>query len=199
MNLSPAANTRPLSNMLLSVPFRATFVQLICAILCIFSAATFAQQAAVAPAAGVLARGAETILTPMFSAGVEVVKPGQKPETVALRGMMVKTGDSWICYDTGKAAVAAIWTGTSLDLRKTNLATYKGLESGAVVVTGESKPFSAAAPGRWRGVYLHGDQVIAATERNGMAAYELLADPPKVLTAEEAATLTKGGPSRWPE
>jgi glucose/arabinose dehydrogenase len=187
------------SSMPQSVRLRARFVQLLSALPWLAALTASGQQGSVAPAAGVLGRGAETVLTPMFSAAVEVAKPGAKPETVALRGMLVKSGDSWICYDTGKAAVAAIWTGASFDLRKTNLATYKGVESGAVVVTGEAKPFTAAEPGRWRGVYRHGDQVIAATDRNGKTVYELLANPPKVLTPEEAAALTKGGPPRWPE
>ena len=161
------------------------------------AATIFAQQGTVSPAAGVLARGADTVLTPMFSAAVEVAVDGGKPETVALRGVLIKSGESWICYDTGKPGIAGIWTGALLDLKKTNRATYKGLESGAVVISGQRKPAPEAVPGKWLGFYLHGDQVIAAVKRNGATAYEVVADPPKALSAEEAAGLTRGGPARW--
>jgi glucose/arabinose dehydrogenase len=179
---------------------RVSFVRAaVCALPFTLGSSLLAQQGSVAPAAGVLAKGAETVLAPMFSAAVEEAREGRKPEPVALRGMLVKSGDSWICYDTGTPGVAAIWSKASLDLRKTNLATYKGLESGAVVVTGERKPVAPPRAGRWRGVYFYGDQVIAAVERDGATNYELIADPPRTLGAEEAAKLTKGGPLRWPE
>lgn len=156
-------------------------------------------QATVAPAAGVLAKGAETELEPFFSAAVETLDAAGKPQTIALRGLLVPSGKGWICYDTAQGGIAAIWPEATLDLKKTNLATYKGLESGAVIVQGERKPVPAIIPGRWRGLYLNGDQVIAVVERKGSTIHEVIADPPRALTLEEAAALHRGGPARWKE
>lgn len=158
-----------------------------------------AQQGSVAPAAGMLAKGAETNLSPMFSAAVETLDAAGKPQSLALRGLMVKSGDGWVCYDTGAGGVAAIWAKPTLDFHKTNLATYKGLESGAVIVSGETKPLPPVEKGRWKGCYLHGDRVIAAVERSGKLTYELIDATPRALMEKEAIEWTRGGPARWPE
>src|SRR5689334_22889909 len=90
----------------LSLP---TFTVLAAASSLALSGSLFAQQGSAAPAAGMLAKGSETNLSPMFSAAVETLDPSGKPQSLALRGLMVKSGDGWVCYDTGAGGVAAVW------------------------------------------------------------------------------------------
>src|SRR5689334_4126569 len=102
-------------------------------------ASGLAQQATVSAPAGVLGKGAESQFAPAQAMAVAEKLPSGEVQMVALRGLLVSTGTGWLCYDTGLPGVVAEWTEAKLDLSKTNFATYKGLETGAVVVSGQRK------------------------------------------------------------
>jgi glucose/arabinose dehydrogenase len=163
-------------------------------------ASVCAQNETVAPPAGTLGKGARTVLEPFFSAAVEVPAEDGKMRTIALRGLLVRAEKGWLCYDMDRAGVVATWEDAAFDLKKTNLATYKGLESGAVIVNGTMREAGVDKPGKWRGIYLQGRDVVAVVEREGRKVHELLTGPaPRELSAEEAAPFLKGGSPRWGE
>src|SRR5689334_6231380 len=101
-------------------------------------AAASAQQVTVAPPAGVLGKGAETLYGPVVATAVEI--PGEKQE-VNTRGIVVRgggEGTTWnLCFDTDALVPRIGWSGGFLDLKKTNLGTYKGLTNGAANPIGD--------------------------------------------------------------
>ncbi len=142
---------------------------------------THAQQASVAPAAGVLAKGAQTGYGPILFCAVEIPGPEGKLQTLALNGLLIRLGDTWICFDTVRLTLVGAWPKAVLDFKKSNLGTYKGLESGAVVIREPVVPNlpqhqSATGkdnkPGRWRGVRISGSAAVLEYEIDGRVIRE---------------------------
>lgn len=162
-----------------------------------FACTVAAQQASIAPAPGVLGKGAESLFAPAQAMGVEEKTADGKIETVALRGILVRSGDRWLCYDTDAPGVVAEWSNVKFDLTKTNFATYKGLTSGAVIISGERKPSTIRKPTpgeKWRGLLIGGTSVIAmTTSLNGIEHQDLLTPHPHDIA------VPTGGKPNWPQ
>ena len=149
----------------------------------LLSSIAAAQEATVAPAAGVLGKGAETLYGPLISAGVEVRDGEGKDQPLALRGVLFRPlgggAKAWGCYDIDRRALVALWPEAELDFRKSNLGTYKGTGSGAVVVTSPAPslvPPPDAQPSDWLGIRIAGPRVIFCVRNNGAesrVSYEL--------------------------
>ncbi len=151
--------------------FRAILGQSACALTSAATlvAAASAQQVTVAPPAGVLGKGAETLYGPVVATAVEI--PGEKPEVIT-RGIVVRGADekhSWcFCYDVDHARVAAVWHDGFLDLKRTNLGTYKGLTNGAAIPLGSLMKRALVADSGYRsdesvqylGYYVHGSAIV---------------------------------------
>lgn len=128
---------------------------------------TFAQQPTVAPAAGVLGRGAETLYGPVLSAAVEVKSADGVATPLALRGILFRPvgggPKAWGCFDVDRRALVGMWNEVELDFGKSNLGTYKGLGTGAVVVTetSHSLPLPPGDAGAdWLGLRLAGPRTV---------------------------------------
>jgi glucose/arabinose dehydrogenase len=143
----------------------------------------FAQQPTVAPAAGVLGRGAETLYGPMISAAVEVKSADGAERPLALRGILFRPAgggpNSWACYDVDRRALAGIWPEAELEFGKSNLGTYKGLGTGAVVLK-EKAPSLALPPEEgtdaWIGFRVAGSRIVFCTRAGNLeqrVSYEI--------------------------
>lgn len=119
-----------------------------------------AQQPTVAPAPGVLGKGAETIWGSALATALEL--PGNPPAFIA-RGIVVRRAfDLQFAFDVDRLQPVAAWAQGFLELSRTNIGTYKGLGNGAALPKGHLLPFDAAAARlhiapaqsvRYRGVY----------------------------------------------
>lgn len=120
------------------------------------------------------------------------------PRHLASKGLVVKLGEhdeGYVCYDTDTQRMAAAWTGGFLNLRLTNIGSYKGDKTGAAEVAGEVQFSTASGPGavsgsdfadprpegagplphvkaRFKGFYLHGQQVILSYQVEGCDVLE---------------------------
>lgn len=140
------------------------------------------QQPSVAPAAGVLGKGASTEYGPLVFCAVETPGPDGKAVPLTLNGLLLRSGDTWLCFDTVKLTLVGVWPKAVLDLKKSNLGTYKGLESGAVMVVGPALPTlprtlgastaDGKEKGRWRGVHLCGSTPVLEYEVGGRIVRE---------------------------
>jgi glucose/arabinose dehydrogenase len=95
-----------------------------------------------------------------------------------------------VCYDTDTLRMAAAWTGGFLDLSETNIGTYKGNRTGAAMIDGQIVFSVSDGPGwsvdgrfddprenrvgpmpralcRFKGFYLHGNDVVLACDVAG--------------------------------
>ena len=159
----------------------------------------FAQQPTVAPAAGVLGRGAETLYGPMVSAAVEV-RGGDGVETpLALRGILFRPigggPKAWGCFDVDRRALVGMWSEAELEFGKSNLGTYKGLGTGAVVVRAAAPSLSLPpgdADADWLGLRVSGPRVIFCFGKRGVS-YDLIGG--RIVSAEAAGQLS----ANWPE
>ena len=145
--------------------------------------AAFAQQAIVAPVAGVLGRGAETLYGPVISAAVEVKSADGTERPLALRGILFRPvgggANSWACYDVDRRALVGMWADAALDFGKSNLGTDKALGTGAVVLR-EKAPSRALPPVaenvEWLGFRVAGGRTVFCTRQGGVESrisYEL--------------------------
>ncbi len=143
----------------------------------------FGQQATVAPAAGVLGKGAETLYGPVLSAAVEVKSADGSEKLLALRGVLFRPVGggvkSWACYDVDRRALVGMWEEAALDFAKSNLGTYKGVGTGAVVLH-EKRPSLALPPAAenavWLGFRVAGERTVFCTLQSGgesRISYEL--------------------------
>src|SRR5262245_16756 len=158
-----------------------------------------AQAPTLAPAAGVLGKGAESVFAPAQCFAVEEKDADGKIQHVAERGILVPMGNRWMCYDVEQRKVVAEWTGVTWDFSKTNFGTYKGLGTGAVVIAGEHEPLvqpSMLTGAIWQGYYLHGKIVVVAGKVDGKSVFEILGSksPPK-----DPRNVIRGGPANWPQ
>jgi glucose/arabinose dehydrogenase len=158
-----------------------------------------AQQPTVAPAAGVLGKGAESVFAPAQCFAVEEKDADGKIQHVAERGILVRIADRWLCFDVEQRKVVAEWTKVTFDLSKTNFGTYKGLGTGAVVITGEPDPLvrpSTLTGAIWRGYYCYGEIVVLAGKIGEKPAFEVLSTK---SSPKDPRDLIQGGPSNWPQ
>lgn len=149
----------------------------------LLSSIAAAQEATVAPEAGVLGKGAETLYGPLVSAAVEVRDAAGQDNPLALRGVLFRPvgggAKAWGCYDIDRRALVAMWPEAELDFQKSNLGTYKGTGTGAVVVSSPAPSIAQppkAQPADWLGIRLAGPRVVFCVRRNGVesrVSYEL--------------------------
>lgn len=156
-----------------------------------------AARAAKKPLAPPTTRGTQMEYGPMLATMVAL--PGKGPDRmVATKGVIVRLGkDAAVCFDADTLRLAAGWTGSFLDLKETNLGSYKGYGVGAAVIAGTlgfrtedapgwslSDDFADARPAKagplprsvvqYWGWYRHGERVVFAYR---FAGCEILESP----------------------
>ncbi len=153
-------------------------MRLLVSVVVLLTGTSFAQQGTVAPAPGVLGKGAESDYGPALATALEL--PGDKPEFIA-RGMVLRMAkDLQIAFDVDRLQPVAAWRGGYLELSRTNIGTYKGLNNGAAVPKGEMIPLhtapaelraASAQKVRYRGYYRNlgetGEEVVFFYEVEG--------------------------------
>ena len=155
---------------------------------------------------------------------------------LALKGLAIKLGDAAIAYDLDLCRVAGAWTGgkfttpmnlmsrgeypTALGEVAFTTPSKPGFGAGGEWKDPRPEPFGPLPAGqpRFRGFYVHGDQVIVKWDVAGAEVLELpvwrdgklvrqiegSAQPlpiegVPVEKTDQLRALTKGGPARWPE
>lgn len=88
------------------------------------------QQPSVAPAAGVLGKGASTEYGPLVFCAVETPGPDGKAVPLTLNGLLLRSGDTWLCFDTVKLTLVGVWPKAVLDLKKSTSAPTRDWRAG---------------------------------------------------------------------
>ncbi len=143
---------------------------------------------------------------PPFEADNSKAKTAVRPAgpLIAAKALVIKFSDGSAtgatCFDTELLRMAAGWTNGFLDLKKTNIGSYKGTDTGAAVVAGDvmfsTKPEPAwrvagelaQAAGHYSGFYLHGERVILSYQVDGC---EVLESPELLCAGSERVLLRR--------
>jgi len=134
-------------------------------------------------------------------AGPAPPPPAALQRVIARKGIVIALRDNhhadraFVCFDTDTLRMAAGWTGGFLDLSETNIGAYKGNRTGAAMIDGTMIFQTQNGPGwsldakfddprekkvgplpkeqdRFKGFYLHDDNVVLAHEIGGVGVLE---------------------------
>jgi hypothetical protein len=134
-------------------------------------------------------------------AGPAPPPPSAMQRIVARKGLVIAlrdegTSKAFVCFDTDTLRIAAGWSDGFLDLSETNIGTYKGNRTGAAMIDGAIVFRTADGPGwslddgnfadprehktgpmpkekgRFKGFYLHNDEVILCYQVGGIDVLE---------------------------